>query len=227
MSREAPPAGQPPPIWWTVVGVSPSIRHSNPQDPSQTAVVYLPYRQDPPGFATLMVRSRLEPGAVMSEVRRAVQSIDQDQPVFTIQTVEQTLARQMWPFRVFGTLFAIFAVIALTLSAVGLYAVMAYSVTQRTQEIGVRMALGAGANQVLWLVLRRGLVQIAIGVTIGLTGAMFASKALGSLLVQVTPRDPATFAGISTLLVLVAIAACVIPARRASRVDPLVALRTE
>ncbi len=227
VSREAPPAGQPPPIWWTVVGVSPSIRHSNPQNPSQTAVVYLPYRQNPPDFATLMVRSRLEPGAVMSEVRRAVQSIDQDQPVFTIQTVEQTLARQMWPFRVFGTLFAIFAVIALTLSAVGLYAVMAYSVTQRTQEIGVRMALGAGGNQVLWLVLRRGLVQIAIGVTIGLTGAMFASKALGSLLVQVTPRDPATFAGISTLLVLVAIAACVIPARRASRVDPLVALRTE
>ena len=127
----------------------------------------------------------------------------------------------------FGTLFAIFAVIALTLSAVGLYAVMAYSVTQRTQEIGVRMALGAGGNQVLWLVLRRGLIQIAIGVTIGLTGAMFASKALGSLLVQVTPRDPATFAGISILLVLVAIAACVIPARRASRVDPLVALRTE
>jgi predicted permease len=227
VSREAPPAGQPTPIWWTVVGVSPSIRHSNPQNPSQTAVVYLPYRQDPPGFATLMVRSRLEPGAVMSEVRRAVQSIDQDQPVFTIQTVAQTLARQTWPFRVFGTLFALFAVIALTLSAVGLYAVMAYSVTQRTQEIGVRMALGAGQNQVLWLVLRRGLLQIAIGVTIGLTGAMFASKALGSLLVQVTPRDPATFAGISTLLVLVAIAACVIPARRASRVDPLVALRTE
>ena len=227
VSREAPPAGQPAPIWWTVVGVSPSIRHSNPQNPAQTPVVYLPYRQDPPGFATLMVRSRLQPGAVMSDVRRAVQSIDQDQPVFTIQTMEQTLARQMWPFRVFGTLFAIFAVIALTLSAVGLYAVMAYSVTQRTQEIGVRMALGAGGNQVLWLVLRRGLLQIAIGVAIGLTGAMFASRALGSLLVQVTPRDPATFAGISILLVLVAIAACVIPARRASRVDPLVALRTE
>ncbi len=89
------------------------------------------------------------------------------------------------------------------------------------------MALGAGANQVLWLMLRRGLIQIAIGVTIGLTGAMFASQALGSLLVQITPRDPVTFAGISILVVLVAIAACVIPARRASRVDPLVALRTE
>ena len=174
-----------------------------------------------------MVRSHLEPGAVMSEVRRAVQAIDQDQPVFTMQTMNQMLAEQQWPFRVFGSLFAIFAVIAVTLSAVGLYAVMAYSVTQRTQEIGVRLALGAGGNQVLWLILRRGLIQVAIGVTIGLTGAFFMSQALGSILVQITPRDPVTFAGISILLVLVAIAACVIPARRASRVDPLVALRTE
>jgi putative ABC transport system permease protein len=227
VSRNPPPAGQPPPIWWTVVGVSPSMRHSNPQDPAATAVVYLPHRQDPPGGASLMVRSQLEPGAVMSEVRRAVQALDQDQPVFTMQTMSQMLARQQWPFRVFGSLFAIFAVIALTLSAVGLYAVMAYSVTQRTQEIGVRLALGAGGGQVLWLILRRGLIQVAIGVTIGLLGAFFMSQALGSVLVGVTPRDPATFAGISILLVLVAIAACVIPARRASRVDPLVALRTE
>jgi ABC-type antimicrobial peptide transport system permease subunit len=104
---------------------------------------------------------------------------------------------------------------------------MAYSVTQRTQEIGVRMALGARGNQVLWLVLRRGLIQVGIGVTLGLAGAYFMSKALASVLVQVAPRDPATFATISILLVLVAIAACAIPARRASRVDPLVALRTE
>jgi putative ABC transport system permease protein len=227
VSRQAPPAGQPPPIWWTVVGVSPSIRHTSPQDPTPRGVVYTPYRQDPPVGASLMVRSHLEPGAVMNEMRRAVQAIDQDQPVFTMQTMNQMLARQQWPFRVFGTLFAIFAVIALTLSAVGLYAVMAYSVAQRTQEIGVRMALGAGGNQVLWLVLRRGLIQVALGVTIGLAGAFFLSKALASVLVQVTPRDPATFASISILLMLVAIAACVIPARRATRVDPLVALRTE
>ena len=227
VSREAPPAGQPPPIWWTVVGVSPAIRQSNPQDPASAPVVYLPHRQDPPFGASLMVRSHLEPGAVMSEVRRAVQAIDQDQPVHTMRTMSQMLAQQQWPFRVFGSLFAIFAVIAVTLSAVGLYAVMAYSVTQRTQEIGVRLALGAGGNQVLWLILRRGLIQVAIGVTIGLTGAFFMSKALGSVLVQITARDPLTFAGISILLVLVAIAACVIPARRASRVDPLVALRTE
>jgi ABC-type antimicrobial peptide transport system permease subunit len=141
--------------------------------------------------------------------------------------MEQLLANAQWPFRVFGTVFVIFAVIALSLSAVGLYAVMAYSVTQRTQEIGVRMALGADARQVSWLILRRGLVQIVIGVTIGLTGAFFLSKALGSVLVQIAPRDPATFAGITILLTLVALAACIIPARRATRVDPLVALRTE
>ncbi len=115
VSREAPPVGQPPPIWWTVVGVSPSIRHSNPQDSASGSVVYLPHRQDPPRGASLMVRSHLEPGAVMSEVRRAVQAIDQDQPVFTMRTMDQMLAQQQWPFRVFGSLFAIFAVIAVTL----------------------------------------------------------------------------------------------------------------
>ena len=163
----------------------------------------------------------------MSEVRRTVQSLDQDQPVFTIQTLDQILMQMQWPFRVFGSLFAIFAFIALSLSAVGLYAVMAYSVTQRTQEIGMRMALGADGRQVSWLILRRGLIQLVIGISLGLVGAFFMSKALGSLLVQITARDPVTFAGITILLTVVAIAACLIPARRATRVDPLIALRAE
>jgi predicted permease len=227
VSREAPPAGQLPPVWRTIVGVCPTIRHSSPQDAEPTAAVYLPHRQETPGGAALIVRSQLPPATVMGEVRKAVQSLDQDQPVFTIQTMREMLANVQWPFRVFGTVFAIFAVIALSLSAVGLYAVMAYSVTQRTQEIGVRMALGADARRVSWLILRRGLVQLALGLSIGLTGAFFISQAIGSVLVQVTPRDPATFVGISVILTLVALAACIIPARRASRVDPLIALRAE
>lgn len=221
--KPAPPV----PAWLTVVGISPSIRHSQPQDAEPPAVLYVPYRQNPPGGLSLLVRSRLEAGVVMTAVRREVQSVDPDQPVFTIQTMEQMIAQQTWPYRVFGSLFAIFAVIALVMSAVGLYAVMAYSVTQRTTEIGVRMALGADARQVLWLILKRGLWQLGIGLSIGLTGAFFLSKVLATLLVQVTPTDPATFGTITALLAVVAIAACLIPARRATRVDPLVALRAE
>jgi putative ABC transport system permease protein len=137
------------------------------------------------------------------------------------------LAQQRWPFRVFGSLFAIFAGIALVLSAVGLYAVMAYSVTQRTAEIGVRMALGAATRQVSWLILRQGLVQLGLGLALGLLGAFGISRVLRTLLVQITPTDPVTFASITILLTVVAIAACLVPAWRATRLDPLVALRTE
>ena len=128
-----------------------------------------------------------------------------------------------WPFRVFGTMFTLFALIALLLSSVGLYAVTAYSVPQRTQEIGVRMALGAQAVQVAWLFLRRACVQLALG----LGGAFGVGRLLRSLLVQTSSRDPITLASIAILLAVVSVAACLGPARRATRLDPLVALRYE
>jgi ABC-type antimicrobial peptide transport system permease subunit len=141
--------------------------------------------------------------------------------------MEENLRRQRWPFRVFGTMFAAFAVIALVLSAVGLYAITAYGVMQRTQEIGVRMALGAEAGQVWWLIARRGLVHLTIGMVIGMPGALAVGRLLQSLLVQTSPWDPTTLVGIATLLTLVAIVACYGPARRATRLDPVVALRYE
>jgi putative ABC transport system permease protein len=225
-AREPRPADPPAP-WNTIVGVSPDIRHGAPQDAEQAAVAYIPLRQEPSRFTTLLVRTRLDPAIMVGAVRREVQAIDPDQPVFSALTLQQMLAQRQWPFRVFGTMFALLAAIALTLAAVGLYAVMAYSVTQRTQEIGVRMALGAAGRQVSWLILRRGLIQLAIGLTLGLAGAWLASRVLRPLLVQVTPTDPATFVGISLLLALVALAACIVPARRATRLDPLVALRQD
>jgi len=220
-------AGQPAPVWCTIVGISPSIRHGSQRDIEADAVIYVPYRHEPPESASLLIRSRAAPDSIMDAVRRQVRALDRDQPVFTIQTVAQMLWNERWPFRVFGGLFAILAVIALTLSSVGLYAVMAYSVTQRTHEIGVRMAVGAQAWQVTWLILGRGLTHLAIGLTIGLAGALALSRVLRRMLVQVTATDPVTFAAITILLTIVSIAACLLPAYKATRIDPLVALRAD
>jgi len=222
-------SGQPLPSWLTIVGISPTIRHGTTrrQTGEPNEVVYLPYRQDPPASASLLVRSQLPPETVMNAVRQAVQSIDQDRPVFTIQTLDQMLAQDRWPFRIFGGLFAAFGIIALVLSSVGLYGVMAYAVSQRTQEIGVRMALGGEARHMYWLILKRGLAQVAIGLTVGLAGALALSQVLRTVLVQMTPTDPVTYAAITILLTAVSLAACLVPARGATRVNPIVALRVE
>jgi putative ABC transport system permease protein len=212
--------------WLTIIGISPVIRH-NAQNPEPRAVAYLPLRFDPPVYSTLLVRSGLPPASVMDAIRREVQRVDPDQPVLTIETMDQMLSQQRWPFRVFGTLLGVFALIALVLSSVGLYAVMAYSVSQRTQEIGVHMALGAEARQVSWMILRRGLIQLGIGLALGLAGAYGVSKVLHSAIEVITPGDPVTFVTITALMIAVALAACLVPARRATRVDPLVALRPD
>jgi len=190
-------------------------------------VVYTPYPQEPDAGAYLLVRSKLPPGSVSDAVRRTVQAIDPGQPLRPVQTLDEWVASERWPFRVFGGLLGILALIALALSSVGLYAVMAYAVAHRTQEIGVRMAVGAQPRQVAWLVLRRGLWQLGIGLTLGTAGSLALSQVLRGLLVEIRPGDPVTFVGIVLLLTFVSIAACLLPARRAARVDPVMALRTE
>jgi putative ABC transport system permease protein len=225
-----PPAGSPAPPepkWLTIVGVSPTIRQGNPQALEPDAVVYVPHRMEAAGFMSILARSKVEAGALTMQVRQAVQAIDPELPVFGVQTMNQFLAQQRWPYRVFGSMFAIFAAIALVLSAVGIYAVTAYAVTQRTQEIGVRMALGAQQGQVSWLILRQGLVQLAIGLTLGLGGALPLSGVLQTLVVQIPTKDPTTFVAIAAILTAVTVAACLVPARRATRLDPLAALRSE
>jgi putative ABC transport system permease protein len=213
--------------WMAIVGVSPTIRQRNVQDVDPDAVIYVPYRFDAPLGTAILIRGQGEPGALTSAVREAVQATDPDQPVFAVQTMEQSLAQQRWPYRVFGTMFTIFAIIALVLSSVGIYAVTAYSVTQRTQEIGVRMALGAQPRQVSWLILRQGLLQLLIGLMLGTAGALAAGPVLQTLLVQIKPTDPVTLAGIGVVFAIVTVCACLIPARRATRLDPISALRIE
>jgi predicted permease len=214
--------------WLTIVGIAPSIRQRARQEVETDAVAYVPYRYDTSRGVGILARSALADSASMvNAIREEVRAVDPDQPVFQVQTLDEFLAQARWPFRVFGSLFAIFAVIALVLSAVGIYAVTAYTVTQRTPEIGVRMALGAQGKQVSWLILRQGMLQLALGVALGLGGAFGLSRVLRTLLVQVTPTDPVTFVSITLLLIVVMAAACQIPARRAMRLDPVIALRAE
>jgi len=216
----------------TIIGVStPNVlqRSADGRLSEPDPVVYIPHAantQQNPGI-TLLVRTRSDPAQATSLLREEMRALDPDMPLFNIRTMDQNLQRQRWPMRVFGTMFAVFAIIALVLSAVGLYAITAYSVTQRTQEIGVRMALGAQAPQVWWLIARRSIVQLAIGLAIGMPGAFGVGKLLQSLLVQTSSSDPTTLISIAVLLIGVAIAACYWPARRATRLDPLVALRYE
>jgi putative ABC transport system permease protein len=213
--------------WLTIVGVTPTIRQGSSREVEPDAVVYIPYRLEPLAVTSVLARGRGEPSVLSAPLRRAVQTIDGDLPVFDVRTLDGVLARQRWPYAVFGTMFALFALIALVLSSVGIYAVMAYSVNQRRQEIGIRMALGARTGTVAFSVLRGGLIQLLIGVVLGLAGGFGVTRLLGSLVVQMSPTDPLTFVAIIALLVAVTVAACLIPARRAARVDPLIALRAD
>jgi putative ABC transport system permease protein len=223
----APTGGIPVSLTATIVGVVPNVRQANFDQVETDPVAYLPYRTDPRGFMLLLARSEGDPAAVTSLLREELRAVDPDLPLFNIRTMDDNLARQRWPFRVFGTMFAMFAVIATVFSAVGLYAVTAYSVTQRAQEIGVRTALGAESKQVMWLFMRRALFHLAIGLSLGIAGAFGVGKLLEStqLLIRINGRDPITIVSIAALLAFVSINACLWPARRATRLDPLVALR--
>jgi putative ABC transport system permease protein len=213
--------------WVTVVGVNQDFQQTRPQSSEIEPLIYLPYRMKPASGYAIMARTGAAPKALTSAIRRAIQEIDTDLPVFDVRTLQEQFEQQRWAFRVFGTLFTVFALIALLLSSVGLYATMAYSVSRRTREIGVRMAMGASTGSVLRMVLSQGLRQLAIGLVLGLSAAFGLARVLKSLLVRVTPTDPTTFVTISAVLIAVGILACWMPARAAMKVDPTVALRWE
>jgi putative ABC transport system permease protein len=222
-----PGTQQSPPAVATIVGVVPAMRQRNFQDAQPDPVVYLPYRLDPQRFVFLVVRTAGNPALAAPLVREQVRAIEPDVPLYAVMTLDQLLAQQRWSFRVFGGMFAIFAGIALVLSAVGLYAVTAYSVTQRTAEIGVRVALGAQAAQIVWLILRQSFTQLAISLPIGAAGAIAVGRLLQSVLVKSDGRDAVTIGAIAVVMVAVSLAACAWPARRAMRLDPVSALRYE
>ncbi len=175
----------------------------------------------------IVARSTLDVSAVAGSVRRAVRGIDDDLPIFQIARLDDALASERWPLRIFGSMFGAFAISALVLAMLGLYAVTAYAVSQRTHEIGVRVALGARRRHLWWMVNRRVAMQLSIGLIIGVGGAFAMGQFLEAILSGVSGHDPVTLAAMPALLVVVALLACLIPARRAMRLNPVDALRAE
>jgi putative ABC transport system permease protein len=213
--------------WLTIVGVSPTVRQRNTRDLDPDAVVYVPYRFSPDQSMILLVRTDGDPATATSLVREDVRVLDPGLPLFGVATLNELLAQFRWPYRVFGAMFTTFAAIALLLSAVALYATAAHAVAQRTREIGLRMALGAEPRQVRWLILRTTLMQLAIGLTLGMAGALGVGRLLRTLLARVRPTDPPTLMAVTATVVVVALVAAYRPARSATAIDPADALRCE
>ncbi|MEQ1870103.1 MAG: ABC transporter permease [Vicinamibacterales bacterium] len=219
--------GAVPPNWSTIVGVVPTMRQRDFQTADPDPVVYQSLWAGAVYSTPLVIRSRLSAGALTPLLREELRLLDPDAPLLRIQTMEAALATSRWTSRVFGSMFVVFAVIALVLSSMGIYAVTAYIVTQRTPEIGIRMALGAEPKHVGWLILKGALVRLTIGLAIGMAGALAVGRALRSILAQTSPTDPLTLISIAALFCVISLVASLWPARRATRLDPLVALRQE
>ena len=210
-----------------MIGVVPDLGMVNLGDDEPEAQgFYIPVPQDCPVAAWVVARTReADPLAITDRVRAHVAAIDKDVAVYLVRSMDEVVKEAGFFQSLFATLFSIFGVVALVLASVGIYGVIAFSVEQRTQEIGIRMALGARQGSVLGLILRQGMLQLLFGLGLGLVLAWPTAKLLGNVLVGVQPHDPTTFAGVCLLLAGVALLACWVPAQRASRTDPLVAIR--
>jgi putative ABC transport system permease protein len=217
-----------PNAWLTVVGVVGDVRQTGLYE--QKLEFYVPYMQERRGFMAprdLVVRTKGETAVIATAVRQAVWAVDKDQPVSNVRTMDQVFAAAISQERFQALMLGLFAALALVLACVGLYGVISYSVVQRTHEIGVRMALGAQPVDVLRLVIRQGMFLTFAGLVVGIIAGTLVTRVLSDMLFGVTPRDPLTFAGVPLLLMVVALIACYVPARRATRIDPLEALRYE
>lgn len=213
--------------WATVVGVAPPIRQTILGASDAEPILYLPYRQEPIRSFAIGARGRIAPESLVKTIRSAVREVDPELPVYAVSSIRADLQRLFWPVRVFGTLFGVFALIALMLSAMGVYGLIAYSISRRTREIGVRIAVGAERIDILLLFLKESIWRLGVGLTLGLAGAAVFGRLLRIFLVRVAPNDPPTLILIALLLSAVTVISSIIPALRAVRLKPVEALRTE
>ncbi|HEY0946458.1 MAG TPA: FtsX-like permease family protein, partial [Opitutaceae bacterium] len=212
--------------WIAVVGVCGDIVQET-LERDAPPVVYLSNRQEPWAWLGLLLRTPGDPATLAGAVRAAVQEIDGDLPLFEVRTLPDAIEHRNWFLGVFGTLFFTFALIALLMASIGLYAVVAQSTARRTREIGIRMALGATAGRMVRLVLSRGVAQLGVGLVLGLGGAFAATRLMDGMLGLVSPADPLVFGSVIALLAGIGVFACWLPARRAAQVAPTEALRSE
>jgi predicted permease len=210
---------------FTIVGIVGTINSIDLGQPVTKERIYYPATQQAPRAMALVLKTGLDPQALVPQVRAAVRDIDPEQPIADVRTLDQWVARSLQNRRTPMTLLSLFGAIALVLSAIGIYGVLAFGVAQRVREFGIRQALGADRGSILSLVLTQGLRTAGVGILLGVILAVLVTRYLETLLFGVTSRDPIVFAGVAVALLAVAIAACYIPARRATEVDPMVALR--
>ena len=213
--------------WLTIVGIAPTVRQRNIMEAEPDPVVYQPYPAEPVAAYTLALRSRDEPSRLTSVLRDAVRAQDPNLPLFDVQTLKARIAQVRSNWLIAGSMFAILAIIAVVLSAVGLYAVVAYAVTQRTREIAIRVALGAQPRDVWTLIFRSVGARISIGLGFGIAIALVIGRLMKSLLVQTSPTDVGTLLLVALIMVLVSVTASFVPARRALHVEPITALRAD
>ena len=210
------------------MGIAPAIPYNLGRPDDALPFVFAPFLGDAiPATLSILVRSRSDLAGTISLLREEVRALDPDLPVYYAQTIDDVFADARYSTEVLGGWFGALAVIAIVLAAVGLFAITGHAVTQRTQEIGVRIALGARSQEVVWLFLRRTLVQLGFGIVIGIAGALAMGNVLQNLIARTGARDPVTLVGVTVLLAVVALGATLLPARRATRIDPIVALRYE
>ncbi len=209
----------------TIIGVVGTINSIDLGQPVTKERVYRPVMQQPMRSMALVLKTGVDPTTLVGHVRAAVQSIDPEQPLADVRTMDQWVSRSLEGRRSPMLLLGLFGAVALILSAIGIYGVLAFGVAQRVRELGIRQALGADRHSILALVLRQGMTTTAIGIVLGLAGAVMLTKYLQALLFSVRPLDWSVFAIVTILLFAVATAACYVPARRATRIDPMEALR--
>jgi ABC-type antimicrobial peptide transport system permease subunit len=207
-----------------VVGVTADIR-STSLDKDPVLIIYVPYWQRPRLSASLLVRTAMDPRGIAASVREAIHQVDADVPVPEMQTLQEVMSDSVAQRRFQTILVMLFAAAALALAGFGIYGVVSYSVTRRRTEMGIRMALGAGTGGLQRMVLWQGIRPVVAGLAVGIAGALAAGRILSSLLFQVSARDPLTIGGVALVLLGVSVVAALAPARRATRVDPMRALR--